>query len=227
MKMSEFLKLLNSTPTVKDLYFVGKGYGGYSPCLVIDLANGFVLPNCCGYVWGIWLEASGLKNLDLCGGNACNYYGFKDTYERSKSTPKVGAIACWKDNSLGHIGIVSKIYGDKSIDVRMSSYGGDVVYTRHITYPYSYYNANGKMSFQGFIYCPYVEPDPVSDNLKVGDNVQIIGTGAASIYGGRTAYGIGWKRKIKKIYAGADYPYQVGNAFGTTGFYKASALKKV
>lgn len=81
----------------------------------------------------------------------------------------------------------------------------------------------------------YVEPTPAptptpapSTELNVGDAVEIIGTGNGSAYGGsNTAYGIGWKRQILKIWNGKPYPYQVGNNTGTTGFYKKEALKKI
>ena len=79
----------------------------------------------------------------------------------------------------------------------------------------------------------YEEPTPAptpapSTELNVGDAVEIIGTGNGSAYGGsNTAYGIGWKRQILKIWDGKPYPYQVGNNTGTTGFYKKEALKKI
>ena len=79
----------------------------------------------------------------------------------------------------------------------------------------------------------YEEPTPIptpapSTELNVGDAVEIIGTGNGSAYGGsNTAYGIGWKRQILKIWNGKPYPYQVGNNTGTTGFYKKEALKKI
>ena len=75
---------------------------------------------------------------------------------------------------------------------------------------------------------PKPEPTPVPTALKVGDKVRIAGTGRASSYGtGAKAGGIGWIRVIKKIWTGRPYPYQVGNDTGTTGFYKANALKKL
>ena len=63
------------------------------------------------------------------------------------------------------------------------------------------------------------EPKP-TQNLHVGDNVEIIDTGNASSWGrlGK-AYGIGYKRFIKRIWVGRPFPYQVGNEKGTTGFY--------
>lgn len=79
----------------------------------------------------------------------------------------------------------------------------------------------------------YEEPTPTptpapSTELNVGDAVEIIGIGNGSAYGGsNTAYGIGWKRQILKIWNEKPYPYQVGNNTGTTGFYKKEALKKI
>ena len=70
-------------------------------------------------------------------------------------------------------------------------------------------------------------PKPKTNELKVGDKVLIVNTGNSQANGkGRTAYGIGWKREILKIYANQPYPYQVGNKSGTTGFYKKGSVKK-
>ena len=76
----------------------------------------------------------------------------------------------------------------------------------------------------------YVAPAPAQDVFVEGCKVEIIGTGNGQADGkGKTAYGIGYKRKIKKVLDKSKYPYpyKVGNALGTTGFYKASALKKI
>lgn len=75
---------------------------------------------------------------------------------------------------------------------------------------------------------PVPAPKPVVTNtLHVGDTVKIIGTGNGSSYGtSGTAYGIGWTRTVLKIWEGRQYPYQIGNNTGTTGFYKAEALQK-
>ena len=79
----------------------------------------------------------------------------------------------------------------------------------------------------------YVEPTPTPAPapeprpLSVGDTVEIVGTGNGSSYGtSNTAYGIGWTRQILKIWDGRSYPYQVGNSTGTTGFYRAEALRR-
>lgn len=75
---------------------------------------------------------------------------------------------------------------------------------------------------------PTPAPTPApSTGLSVGDKVEIIGTGNGSSYGtSNTAYGIGWTRQVLKIWNGRPFPYQVGNNSGTTGFYKAEALRK-
>ena len=65
------------------------------------------------------------------------------------------------------------------------------------------------------------------NTLKVGDKVKIISAGSAGMNGGKASYGIGWERKILKIWNGKKYPYQVGDNTGTTGYYKENALKKI
>lgn len=155
MNTTELQKLLDTKPVVRNMAFKSKMNGGKSPCIPINEKTGFTLPNCTGYVWGIWLQASNYADLDLCGGNAKNYYPHEDKYERSQNA-QVGAIACWTDQDYGHVGIVEKVNADKSIDVKMSSYGGDVVYSRHLTAPYSYTSAGVKRTFQGFILNPYI-----------------------------------------------------------------------
>lgn len=78
---------------------------------------------------------------------------------------------------------------------------------------------------------PVVKEEPKKEEptyLKAGTKVRIAGTGRASSYGtGAKAGGIGWARVILKVWEGRPYPYQVGNSSGTTGFYKAEALKKI
>lgn len=64
--------------------------------------------------------------------------------------------------------------------------------------------------------------------LNKGDKVEIIGVGNASSNGNSSkAYGLGYKREILNVWTGRAYPYQVGANGVTTGFYKASALRKL
>ena len=63
--------------------------------------------------------------------------------------------------------------------------------------------------------------------LNKGDKVVITGIGNASSNGnGKPAHGIGWERTILQVWKGRPYPYQVGKDGITTGFYKASALRR-
>lgn len=93
-------------------------------------------------------------------------------------------------------------------------------------YNYSEVQAKVNEILNGNKPAPTPAPAP-SNKLKVGDKVKIIGTGNGSSYGtSNTAYGIGWSRQILRIWSGRAFPYQVGNASGTTGFYKAEALQR-
>lgn len=69
----------------------------------------------------------------------------------------------------------------------------------------------------------------VSTELKVGDRVKIVGEYAESSTSKNAKHrrAIGWQRVILKIYEGREYPYQVGNSTGTTGFFKAESLEKI
>ena len=73
-----------------------------------------------------------------------------------------------------------------------------------------------------------IEKTETPAELKVGDKVKITKFGNSNSFGtGRKAFGKGWTRYILKVWPMRKYPYQVGNASGTTGFYKADALKKL
>ena len=73
----------------------------------------------------------------------------------------------------------------------------------------------------------YVEEEKPRE-LAVGDKVKIINYGCDTSYGSdRRAGGLGWEREILQIYPGRSYPYRVGNASGTTGFYRADALQRI
>lgn len=72
-------------------------------------------------------------------------------------------------------------------------------------------------------------PTP-STELKKGDRVRIIGRGNANSYGTGNSTGaktIGWEREVLDILDGRLNPIRVGNSTGTTGWFKASNLKKI
>ncbi len=222
-----------SAAAYNNRYYKGTAYGGYNKALVINASNGSVLPNCCGLVHGRWLECFNSTDLSLdklCTGNAKNYLGMAQ-YAGLKTgkTPKLGSVICFDDGSYGHVGFVEKIITDsrgniQSIYVSMSSYGGTRWYYRTLYADRNYEYNN--MKLLGFIYNPNIWEK--ADTMDIGDNVEILAPGKASSYGAMpNAYGIGWHRKILAVYLDRPYPYQVGNEKGTTGFYKAEALKKV
>lgn len=156
-------------------------------------------------------------------------------------------------DGAGHVAIVERVNTDGSVYTSESSYGGNAFFNSTRKNTNGRWGMGSAYKFRCFIYQPdEVEkvtcgsagesaedhaPAPVQSNpkaptptaaaLKVGDKVTIIGTGNGSSKGtSGTAYGIGWNRQILKIWDERKFPYQVGNNKGTTGFYKAEALKK-
>lgn len=232
--MAEVFKERLTEPSTSNLNWIKTTYGGYNYCILGNpsYGKGSVLSNCCGWAWGRWRELLG-KYHKLSRGNAENWYGHDDGYARGQ-TPKLGAVICWRkgkagdsSDGAGHVAIVEQINDDESIVISESHYNGKAFDTKTLKKPYVY----GKnYILQGFIYSPieFVKNDP-KDELKIGDYVQIKGAGNSQADGkGRTATSRAYKRYILKIHQGAEYPYQIGNKSGsTTGFYKASALKKL
>lgn len=78
---------------------------------------------------------------------------------------------------------------------------------------------------------PTPTPAPVDNTLRIGDEVEIIGRGNANSFGTGVSTGgqtIGWRRRILDIKTdGRPNPIRVGNDTGTTGWFKASALRKI
>lgn len=143
-----------SAPENSNRNYLHYSNGGYNRCILIK--NGSCLPNCVGYAWGRWREILG-ENPKLSRGNAENWYGYTaDGYKRG-TTPKLGAVICWRKGKVGvesdgagHVGIVEAISGD-TVTVSMSAYDGTRWFTR--TFKIGSYNYNSFI-FQGFIYLP-------------------------------------------------------------------------
>lgn len=237
-----------TTPSKTDPHWIYYKKGGYNQC--IKIGGNECIPNCVGYAWGRDLEVRGETTSTLSKSNAENWYGnTKDGRQRGME-PKLGAIACWRKgkagvaaDGAGHVAIVEAIDEKTGITTfSNSAYKGKRFYLTKMKAPY---NLGSKYTFQGFIYStidfdkkikePIAQPEPqpiespvvVEEPFKIGDKVKIVGTGNGSSRGtANTAYGIGWTRQILKIWKDRAYPYQVGNNKGTTGFYKAEALKK-
>ena len=166
-------------------------------------------------------------------------------WQRSETTPQLGAIACFyqRNNDGGHVAVVEGINGDGTVNLSFSEYGGRYfVYVENATLVRGQrMKVNGNIygfgSFQGYLINPLTAGDipgpPIGGKKLIpfrrGQWVKIIQCGNANSYGtGGKAYGIGWNRQIKQIYTGRPFPYQVGYVSGgTTGFYKADALRKI
>lgn len=149
-----------TAPSVTNKNYIQVSKGGYNECILIS--GNSCLPNCVGYAWGRWRELLG-KTPKLSKANAENWYGnTADGYKRG-STPKLGAVICWRkgkagvsSDGAGHVAVVEKINYNldgsiQSIMTSNSAYGGSRYYNKLLTPPYS---MGGSYTFQGFIYSP-------------------------------------------------------------------------
>lgn len=146
-----------SEPSTTNKNFIHTSSGGYNRCIIISGSS--CLPNCVGYAWGRWREILG-KSHNLSLNNAENWWGNTgDGYKRG-STPKVGAVICWRkgqagvsSDGAGHVAIVEEVKSNGDIVVSESHYGG--VRWRMYTYTKSSgYYLSSSHTFQGFIYLP-------------------------------------------------------------------------
>ena len=188
-----------TAPSTSNKWWVHTSKGGKNPCILI--AGNSVLPNCVGYAYGRSLELSGGKMKKLSTANAELWYGnTKDGYKRG-STPKLGAVICYRkgqvgvgNDGAGHVAVVEKIYDDGSILISESGYKSFRFRTRKLNNNYDY--ATG-YKFQGFIYNPYVT---VSTNTaKRKSNAEI----AKEVIAGK--WGNGDDRKNRLTKAGYNY----------------------
>lgn len=72
-------------------------------------------------------------------------------------------------------------------------------------------------------------PSPPSSGdmpLEIGDMVRITGAYASSAYSfsADNTAAVGWERLILEIYEDTNYPYRVGSAGATTGYFRKEAL---
>lgn len=215
-------------PAQGNKYFTKTTKGGYNKAILGTprLWEGCVLSNCVGQVIGRWMESQKVTSCNLSTGNAGGMYLKDDGYKRGKK-PKVGAVLCYHKTgagrTTGHVEFVERVYDNGNILTSYSAYNGTAYSYHCLAEPF---NKKG-YDVQGFIYPPK-DFELLDPTLQVGDTVRIIGTGNARADGtGWRAWGLGWKRIIKKIHEGTEYPYQVGTKKGTTGFYKKEALKEI
>lgn len=143
---------------------------------------GYGMPNCTCYAWGRFWEisdlADGTKDYSdrptLPTGDAGEWFSSVTGYETGQ-TPKLGAVACWSDDTggAGHVAIVEEIAENGDITVSQSGWESDYFWTntKQASNGYSYTNR----TFQGFIYNPHItvvtpdpepDPDPTPDTKK-------------------------------------------------------------
>lgn len=139
--------------------------------------NGYGMPNCTTYAWGRMYELTGQRPR-LSTGNAENWWGYTgDGYARG-STPKLGAIICWRKGNVdasdgaGHVAVVEHINADGSIITSESGWGDSRFWWERTRQPGGNWSASSGYTFQGFIYCP-IEFDSGSGGSGGSDNTYI------------------------------------------------------
>lgn len=226
-------------PTSGNKYFITKGAGGYSTCIVGKPTDRQcnVLANCVGYACGAFNEELnlGYEKYHL----NCNA---EDFIERAIASglsvikkPCVGSIICWegKGSLAGHVAIVIEVVNDNCIKTAESGYGSSNPFwiaTR--------YNNNGRWGInenyklRGFIvnpnypYNPPTPPTPTpSGKFNIGDEVILNGPIYVSSNATTPANTIKNKKtKITRKNSGSAHPY---NTTGDLGWCDESSLTKV
>ena len=224
-------------------YFIPHTFGGYNKYTnVRNTKTHALLPNCTGGAYGLalqYMQTTDYKKCELPRDDAGRWYLYNTNWKKSKY-PVIGAICCWKNGNKGHVAVVKDVKRNANgnvtaVEILESSYYSYNKKDWRCGWNTYKYNANtgyltkSGYTFQGYLLCPNITLDPITDELKVGDKVEIIAKGNSRKDGkGKTSGGIGWTRYILKVFPTAKYPYQIGNAKGViTGYYTAKALKKV
>ena len=231
-------------PTSGNKYFITKGSGGYSTCIVGKPTDRQcnVLSNCVGYACGAFNEELnlGYEKYHL----NCNAENFIERAIASGlsviSKPVVGSIICWqKGNTLsesdgaGHVGIVIEVIDSNTIRTAESGYGNSNPFwitTRKNNNGRWGLNSNYKL--RGFIvnpnypYNPPTPPTPTpSGKFNIGDEVILNGPIYVSSNATTPANTIKNKKtKITRKNQGSAHPY---NTTGDLGWCDESSLTKV
>ena len=226
-------------PTAGNKYFITRGAGGYSTCIVGKPTDSQcnVLSNCVGYACGAFNEelALGYEKYHL----NCNAENFIERAVASGlsvvSKPVVGSIICWEGlgSLAGHVGIVVKVHNDNCIDIAQSGWGSSNPF-----WVQTHYNNNGRWGlnsnyrFRGFIvnpnypYNPPAPPTPgPSGAFNIGDDVILNGPIYVSSNASSPVNTISNKRtRVTRKNPGSAHPY---NTTGDLGWCDESSLTKV
>lgn len=226
-------------PTAGNKYFITRGAGGYSTCIVGKPTDSQcnVLSNCVGYACGAFNEelALGYEKYHL----NCNAENFIERAVASGlsilSKPVVGSIICWEGlgSLAGHVGIVVKVHNDNCIDIAQSGWGSSNPF-----WVQTHYNNNGRWGlnsnyrFRGFIInpnYPYNPPAPQptpgpSDKFNIGDRVVINGPLYVSSNAASPSGSVSNKTtNITRKNPGSAHPY---NTTGDLGWMDESSIRK-
>lgn len=174
--MKKYEKRL-TIPEATNPYYILKQHGGYALGIAGSKGGKSVLPNCAGYAACRYNEynATGKMQYFAYWSDAENFYdvAVKDGLPVG-STPKVGAILCWKKgktwynpDGAGHVAFVEEVKSDGSIITSESAWGGTEFYTMHRYRENGNWGMNNSYQFVGFIYPPDTKCVKV---LKFGDN---------------------------------------------------------
>lgn len=142
-------------------YWLNTAFGGYSPC--DNMNRGYTIPNCVGWAYGRFMECAGITkcNLPYCDAGRW-WYEVGDRYPKGQ-TPKVGAVACYRDNTgaWGHVLIVEQVNSDGSFLTSESAYQGQLFIQQTLRPPY--YTWSSQFTLQGFIYNTHLKNVSGSD----------------------------------------------------------------
>lgn len=226
-------------PTSGNKYFITKGAGGYSTCIVGKPTDSQcnVLANCVGYACGAFNEELnlGYEKYHL----NCNAEDFIERAIASGlnifKTPHVGDVICWEGagNLAGHVAIVIEVIDSNTIRTAESGYGSSNPFwitTRKNNN--GRWGTNSNYPLRGFIENPNyphdkpVPPTPTpSGKFNIGDEVILNGPIYVSSNATTPANTIKNKKtKITRKNQGSAHPY---NTTGDLGWCDESSLTKV
>lgn len=233
------MKMRTSKPTTGNKFYITRGAGGYSSCIVGKPTDAQcnVLANCVGYACGRFNEIVGQMIYASLNCNAENFI------ERAISLglqivkkPSLGGIMVWQkgatlsgSDGAGHVAIVERIDSDNQIYTSESGYNSNAFWNSTRNNNNGKWGAGSGYSYRGCIvnpvigYKPYVPTPTPINKFKIGDKVIVNGplyiSSTAKNSSGRVNNRV---TNITRIAANTSHPY---NTTGDLGWMNASDIK--